>query len=642
VNRTIYDIDVIAQTRWGLLGLWWETQPKRFRWALVKIAVVVIALLGLCPGAVYLVLDARVRNFVGLAVIGLAAGALKLLLDPPGRELAGILAQVRSYSYGVEQGRVSLGEIEERLAITDGIPLAMSGECHLGLALGAEGHVLVVGPTGAGKGLHLSDVLWHWPEAAVIIDPKGEQHERFAGLRSRMGPVYRIPGDTLDLAHYYDLTDFDDVTELHLHLVRPWLDREPIFAEKSRALFAAVGRHARARGRHPIRSLIGATQMPLLALLERLDQTVPRLMRQFTNGLEPGLAVQDRFVTSVWGTLTSRMFDFVKHVDTVAPAGGATIPLDWAEQRSTIFVTYSLTDLDAVGPLVAAIVAALMRYKIRTASRTRTLFAIDELRHVGLHNLANYLATMRAFGSTLLLYAQALSQLESVYGAQEAQTIITNCAHQVWYAPNDPRTAQQISLVYGRKLHTSLSTDLNPYMDKASGSVSRLRYMEGFQAGIDIAELLSLPADRVVVLARADRQYRFIAQRCDPRGRFGELPKMAARRPRAAAAMSAGSSPLGPPPGPTETSAAASVPAAGVSAPATGAPNATKRRASSRRAVTLSASTPAKPEPKTGQPKAALPSEARSAGSDQPTPATPAAASPKQGKQTSRRRTSAV
>jgi hypothetical protein len=53
--------------------------------------------------------------------------------------------------------------------------------------------------------------------------------------------------------------------------------------------------------------------------------------------------------------------------------------------------------------------------------------------------------------------------------------------------------------------------------------------MEGFQAGIDIAELLSLPADRVVVLARADRQYRFIAQRCDPRGRVGELPGPPAR-----------------------------------------------------------------------------------------------------------------
>ena len=44
------------------------------------------------------------------------------------------------------------------------------------------------------------------------------------------------------------------------------------------------------------------------------------------------------------------------------------------------------------------------------------LFAIDEMPTVGLPNLPGYLATVGGSGITMLLYAQALPQIEDVYG----------------------------------------------------------------------------------------------------------------------------------------------------------------------------------------------------------------------------------
>ena len=68
-----------------------------------------------------------------------------------------------------------------------------------------EGHALVIGPTRSGKGMHLTETILHYPGAMVIIDPKGEQHQRTAGSRQRLGPVYNLPQHSLDLADYYDL-----------------------------------------------------------------------------------------------------------------------------------------------------------------------------------------------------------------------------------------------------------------------------------------------------------------------------------------------------------------------------------------------------------------------------------------------------
>lgn len=118
-----------------------------------------------------------------------ATGLFFYLLSRPPNPLYAMRKMMEKASR--DQGRVEIEEVKETLAIEVGIPLTQiseepeSGRKSVGKEGGkqtligldyqrAEGHVLVVAPTRAGKGLHLTDTLRHYPGPALIIDPKGE------------------------------------------------------------------------------------------------------------------------------------------------------------------------------------------------------------------------------------------------------------------------------------------------------------------------------------------------------------------------------------------------------------------------------------------------------------------------------------
>ena len=231
----------------------------------------------------------------------------------------------------LEQGRLEGEEILERTSTARGVPLAIAGgreQATVSLPYqGGEGHVLVVAPTRAGKGLHLTETLLSWPGPLVCIDPKLEQWKRTAGVRQWLGPVYRLPGYSLPLADYYDLRDGDDLAELHFHLLKPWQSREPIFANKSKPLFSAVADYAAAHGLDAVRTLLDAAAGDPVAVLLALERVARRQVRQFTNGLGAREYVHDRFATSAYGTFTTQLGDYQKHVDTIAPLPGGPPPI---------------------------------------------------------------------------------------------------------------------------------------------------------------------------------------------------------------------------------------------------------------------------------------------------------------------------
>lgn len=78
------------------------------------------------------------------------------------------------------QGRLEPEAAAEKLPVRGGVLLATVRnkekkrvEVGVDFATG-QGHVMVVAATRAGKGLHLTDVLTHWPGPAVVVDPKAE------------------------------------------------------------------------------------------------------------------------------------------------------------------------------------------------------------------------------------------------------------------------------------------------------------------------------------------------------------------------------------------------------------------------------------------------------------------------------------
>ena len=454
----------------------------------------------------------------------------------------------RAEEHRRQQGQLTGGEARRLLAMGQaGLPLASlereQTKRHqdlIGLPAGAlEGHVLVVGATRSGKGMHLTETLLRYPGAMVVIDPKGEQYERTAGYRAQRGPVYRLPAHTLDLARYYDLGDRDDVAELHFHLLRPWADRQPVFADKSKALFSAAGAFAAAHGLNPIRVLLDAADSDPAVALAALATVAPDAVAAFSNGRPPDSL--DRMSSSAWGTFATRMYEYQAHVHTITASGATnratsrattcatSVPRDWAARNATIYLTYPFHQLKGVGGVVSAIVAALMRYQIRSDARTPAVIAVDELPAVGLRNVTEYLATAGGYGLTLLLYVQTYAQLVGLYGPRGAETVLANCQHQVWYPPADAVTAGQMETLYGTTLKPALS--LSRSVSKERFELDAGQRRESVSEGLQqvpyraAAQLMALDPEQVVV--RAGRRYVLTAHRLWPAPRLADLPPLA-------------------------------------------------------------------------------------------------------------------
>jgi len=427
------------------------------------------------------------------------------------------------------QGHVSAEHLAETCAVEKGVPLACvrnrkGKKVRVGLQMEAESHIFSIAPTGRGKSLHLTDVLLSYPGAALVVDPKGEMLQRTAGVRSAWGPIYRFPGHELCLADYYDrLLDRDSAAELHYHLLRPWQDRERVFAEKSLSLFTAVALFAEAMGLDPVRVLLDLAEsdpVQALAALERVP-AARRHVRVFTNGAPPGGFQDDRFATSAFGTFTTRLAAYQKHVNAIAPprADRRLLDPDWIHQRGTIYLTYDLPSMKGAGGVIAAIIAGIVRRHLRQqarrgpggkpGARDRVLIAVDELAHVGLGNLDTYLSTVRSAGIMFLLYVQSLEQLDDVYGRNGTEKIVGNCDHQLWYTPNTPRTGERLSELYGKTFRPmpthSASEEMRSHRDRDGRATTQTSAHQGASTvwrevpHLTATQFMALPRDQVLV-----------------------------------------------------------------------------------------------------------------------------------------------
>ena len=490
---------------------------------------------------------AETPNLLWLPLALVVPGAIGLflyILSQPPNPLYGIQKMLEKASRS--QGRVASDDLKEKLTIKEGVPLTQIDEGKEKKLLGldyekSEGHVMVVAPTRAGKGLHLTDTLRHYPGPALIVDPKGEQFQRTAALRSRLGPVYRIPGHQVHLSAYYrHLRDRDETIELHTHLLWPWASSEPIFAEKALSLFTAVGLYAQAKHLNPIRLLLDlAESNPVEALTElRTVEAARRHVDIFTNGAAPDAYQEDKFVTSALGNFTTRLAPYQKHIDTIAPPDlqrrDLIVPPDWVSQNGTIYITYSLNDLRAAGGVVAATIAAILRYQMRQAHKQKMLVAIDELPAVGLRNIADYLSTCGGYGITLLLYVQSVAQLQELYGRDGLRAILSNCDHQLWYPAAEMETAKFMSELYGTTMKAnpmqSASRSARQQQDKegkaqmqtSSNQGASWSWREG--AALSPNEMMALPKGQVLATTLADQRYIFLGQRLNSIYLFDQLP----------------------------------------------------------------------------------------------------------------------
>jgi type IV secretory pathway TraG/TraD family ATPase VirD4 len=148
-----------------------------------------------------------------------------------------------------------------------------------------------------------------------------------------------------------------------------------------------------------------------------------------------------------------------------------------------------------------------------------------------MRHLDTYLATVGGYGITMLLYAQSLSQLEGIYGKSGANAILSNCAHQLWYPPNDFQTATHISDIFGTKLEPNRSfSTVSRTITNKEGQLQRVPQQSVSESLHETpaflpTQVMAMPKDKVFVLTEHGQQIRFVGNRLDGRDTFGQLPR---------------------------------------------------------------------------------------------------------------------
>ena len=448
----------------------------------------------------------------------LPTGELRRRLALPQRRGAPLAA-------GVPLGYLARGVGERGARRLGGTPdLAPHRLCPCGLPGDADtGHVAVVGPARSGKGFHQTDSLLRWPGPAVVVDPKGEQWQRTAGWRRRhVGPVYRVPDVGLDLGAYYALDADRDRRELFALLLGAGQERPEhrIFTDRNYPLLPAAVAVGAAAGEHPLAVLARWARRgdPLMALREAQEHA-PEAAAAYLGAVPLQGAGEDKFLGSCWTTFTTKLGPVADEIATltVSPERGG-VPPEWAQQHATVYVTYPLHEQAAAGPVVAALLVGLVRGLQRHPTGTRTLLSIDEAPAVALPRLPTWLATVGGppAAVTCAVYAQSVPDLERVYGREETRAILSNCAHQVWFPPQDADTARAVSELLGERLLLEASASQNA--QERGAELGALGGPSGGSAGASLsvrhrsvltpAQALALPAGTVVCLSR---DLRFLA-----------------------------------------------------------------------------------------------------------------------------------
>jgi type IV secretory pathway TraG/TraD family ATPase VirD4 len=202
---------------------------------------------------------------------------------------------------------------------------------------------------------------------------------------------------------------------------------------------------------------------------------------------------------------------------TAEAAGG--IPADWAERHGTIYLCWPLHAQSAAGPLVAAVLAGLVRHLQARPAGTRTLLSLDEAPAVGVPGLSHYLSTLGGAGSgvTVCLYTQSVPALVAVYGPHETRSIVGNCAFQVWHRPQDTESAEQLSTLFGEvcEVVQHASSGSSEGQQQGAGALTPSNWNRSASAGaslstryrraLNVAEVTALNDDEVIVFLRGKR-----------------------------------------------------------------------------------------------------------------------------------------
>ncbi|WP_455289681.1 type IV secretory system conjugative DNA transfer family protein [Cupriavidus necator] len=181
---------------------------------------------------------------------------------------------------------------------------------------------------------------------------------------------------------------------------------------------------------------------------------------------------------------------------------------DVRKKRMTVYIGVTPNRLGECSRLINLFFSQLINLNVaelpssNSALRYQCLLLMDEFTAIGKVNvIAKAVGYIAGYNLRLLTIVQSLSQLESVYGALDAKTLMTNHALQILYAPRDQKDAAEYSEMLGYLTEDGVSVSRpNGIVSMFGGGSSNNTVSEQRRALMLPQELKELGGDREIVI----------------------------------------------------------------------------------------------------------------------------------------------
>jgi type IV secretion system protein VirD4 len=371
--------------------------------------------------------------------------------------------------YELEPLHNPIGFAVQSAAVRAGEPVMFRG----------DGPVLIIAPTGAGKGVGvIVPTLLSWPGPVVTIDPKGENFAITGQRRRALGQVVRLDpfgmlddleggcGDALNPLDLLEVTvphAADDAASLAEAIVVTGGLQDPHWEVRARQvlvgflLFVAAYAAPEQRNLGTVRRIVMQDEEGLGQVLAAMRGS-PLFDGRLRDGANIILGMPERERGSVLSTV-SRSVDIFGSPAVLASLGRSSVPLAAIRDGAPISI-FLILPADKLGSHSALLrlwltTVITMIIRRRVAPPLPTLLLVDEAAQLGpLPLLSTAITLLRGAGLLTLTVWQDLSLLRRLYPS-DWEAFISNAHATVAFGFRSHRYAEEIaSLVgYDGRLH---------------------------------------------------------------------------------------------------------------------------------------------------------------------------------------------
>lgn len=366
-------------------------------------------------------------------------------------------------------------------------------------------NTLLVAPPGGGKGVGVViPTLLTWPGSTIVLDVKGENYEKTAKCRKKMGDEIFVfsplapNGKTHRFNPLAAVAAMEDKTQQYTelqriadHLLVATGHQDKTFMPGARELFVSTA-SAILKQDNPRIGAVLAALAPTLpedgsdpvsnGMSARLRALAKEAVHEQARGaLLQNAAYDPKMLAIYLSVLKGSGLGAWANPAVDAATSANDIDLSSLRRKpQSIYIVIPPNDMDMLAPVARLFfqsAIATMQSGLPESDETLPfLLLLDEFKSLGkMEAVSNATGTLRQFGGHMLIVVQGLSNLDEVYDSAGAQSLMNACQVHAFMSINDPATKEMISRSLGNHgvetSHESTSRQLGTF----GGSTTRSR-----------------------------------------------------------------------------------------------------------------------------------------------------------------------